>query len=89
MTKIVNDTDNAAPFNGVTRSDVPSDRVLKHALDAGVEGVIVIGIMPNGDKYFNSASADARTVLWQLERTKLYLLDVSETVDATPEHTNP
>ena len=71
-------TDNVVEWNGETRLDVPSDRILKHALDAGVEDVVVIGLMPDGGEWFESASADARTVLWLLERTKQLVLDTSE-----------
>ncbi len=89
MTKIVNDTANGAPFDGVTRLDVPSDHVLKYALDAGIENVVVIGVAPDGSEYLASASIDDRTVLWLLERAKRALLEASETVDTTPEHINP
>ena len=71
-------TDNVVEWNGETRLDVPSDRILKHALDAGIEDVVVIGLMPDGTEWFESASADARTVLWLLERTKQLVLDTSE-----------
>ena len=77
--------DNVVEWNGETRLDVPSERILKHALDAGIEDVVVIGLTPDGAEWFESASADARTVLWLLERTKQRVLDTSEMPFVEPE----
>ena len=76
---------NVVEWNGETRLDVPSERILKHALDAGIEDVVVIGIAPDGGEWFESASADARTVLWLLERTKQLVLDTSTMPSGEPE----
>ena len=74
----MNGADNVVEWDGETRLDVPSERVLQHAMDAGIEDVVVIGITREGDEWYESASADARTVLWLLERTKQRLLDTAE-----------
>ena len=65
-------------FTGITKLDLPAERVLQQAIDVGLEGVIVIGYTKDGDEYAVSSYADGGTVLWLLERTKTKLLAVPE-----------
>jgi hypothetical protein len=65
----------AIPFAGITKLDLPPDRILKEAADK-LEGVVIVGFDKDGDEYFASSYADGRTVLWLLERCKAVLLDV-------------
>lgn len=67
MSEIIN-------FNGKTRLDIPSDRVLESA-KGQLEGVVVIGWDKEGEEYFASSIADGGDVLWLLERCKQELLD--------------
>ena len=48
--------------------------VLRCAGEAMVRSVLVIGTDPSGEFYFASSSADARQVLWLLEKAKHFLL---------------
>ncbi len=77
------DNNVGSPFHSTTL-DVPSERILKHALDAGIEDVVVIGIAPDGGEWFESASANARTVLWLLERTEQLVLATVKVPPANP-----
>lgn len=63
-------------FRGVTRLDLPVDRILDAARDESLGCVIVIGYDGSGEEYFASSIADGADVLWLLERTKQRLLTV-------------
>lgn len=62
----------------VTRLDIPAERVLRRALDAGVERVVVLAYDADGNEYFASSIADGGTVLWLMERAKRELLDMGD-----------
>ena len=51
------------PFNGITRLDLPPERILQMAIEADLEGVIVIGYTKDGEEYAASSYADGGTVL--------------------------
>lgn len=61
-------------FNGVTRLDLPPDRILEQAIGK-LKGVIVIGWNEEGDFYGASSYADGGEALWLLEVCKKKLLD--------------
>ncbi len=65
----------------VTRLDVPAERVLQAALDAGLESVVIAGYSAEGNEYFVSSIADGGDVIWMLERFKLALLQGAFDVD--------
>lgn len=71
-------SDNVIPLAGVTRLDLPADRVLESAKEHCRDGVVIIGYDKDGDEYFASSIADYRTVLWLLERLKLRLLEIAD-----------
>lgn len=62
------------PFNGITKMDLPPERILEAAKGKDLEGVIIIGYDKEGGEYFASSYADGGTVLWLIERCKLALL---------------
>ena len=66
--------DNVVILPVVTRLDVPAERVLNAALDADLDGVVVIGKQKDGGYYFSSSLADGGDVLWLLEWAKLALM---------------
>jgi len=70
-------TDNLVYFDGITRLDMPPEKVLHAALDADMEGVVVIG-WQEGEFYAASSIADGGEVLWLLEKLKQHLLDAHE-----------
>ena len=61
-------------LNTVTSLDIPADRVLNAAVDAGLQHVIIAGYLPDGSEYFASSTASAPECLWMLERAKAELL---------------
>ncbi len=63
------------PYGGITRLDLPVDRVLSKAMERGMDGVIVIGYDGDGEEYFASTYASGGTVLWLLERCKARLMN--------------
>lgn len=65
--------DEVINFPGVTRLNLPPDRLLEGA-KGQLEQVIVIGYDLDGQEYFASSHADGGDVLWLLERCKLHLL---------------
>ena len=71
-------TENVIPLGGVTRLDIPTDRVLEAAKGHCSEGVIVIGWDDDGSLYFASSMADGGEVLWLLEMCKKRLLEEGE-----------
>lgn len=65
------------PFNGVTRLDLPVDRVLEQA-KSHLDGVVILGYEEDGSMYFASTFADGGQVLWLLEKCKEALMSVGE-----------
>ena len=66
MGKVIN-------IGGVTKLDLPVDRVLDAAKDR-LESVVIIGYDKDGGEYFASTIADGGDVMWLLERCKLKLM---------------
>jgi hypothetical protein len=67
--------DNIEYLNVVTRIDMPAERVLKGALEAGVTDAVICGWDAEGAFYFASNKADGAEVLWLLELAKKFLLE--------------
>ena len=63
-------------FPGVTRLDIPAERVLEWASKKDLKSVVVMGYTEDGDEYFASSIADGGEVVWLIERAKLKLLTV-------------
>jgi hypothetical protein len=64
-------------FTGITKLDLPVDRVLDAAKET-LEGVVIMGWTTDGEEYFASTYADGGTVLWLVERMKKMLLEVDK-----------
>lgn len=64
---------NVIDWHGITKHDLPPDRLLNAALDK-LESVVIIGFDKDGDEYFASSLADGGDVLWLMERAKIELL---------------
>lgn len=67
--------DNVIPIGGVTKLDIPADRVLEQAKEK-MEDVVLMGWDKDGELYFASTFSDGGGVLWLLEKCKQALLDV-------------
>ena len=64
-------------FTGITKLDLPPDRILDAAVGE-LEGVVILGYKKDGSEYFASSYADGGDVLWLLERCKKQLLEVDQ-----------
>lgn len=62
----------------VTSLDLPPERILRKAVEANLETVIVIGYDGDGNEYFAASSADGGGVVWALERAKMKLLRMAD-----------
>lgn len=68
---------NVVNFTGVTKLDLPPDRMLESAVGK-LEGVVLLGYTKDGEEYFASSYADGGDMLWLLERAKKALLSGDE-----------
>lgn len=59
---------------GVTKHDLPVERIIEGAQAADLKCIVVLGYDPEGGEYFASSISDGADVLWLLERLKLKLL---------------
>jgi len=64
-------SDNVLLFNGATMLDIPVDKVLKAAIEANMNNVIVIGDI--GDELYFASSIGARK-----EEKIIYLLELAK-----------
>ncbi len=60
----------------VTTLPIPSQRLLRKAIDGGVTNVVIIGYDPEGEFWFASSDADGGDILWLLELAKKKLLEI-------------
>lgn len=74
-------TDNVVEWGGITKLDMPADRVLNGALKAGLKTAIVVGIREDGKFYFASNKADGGETLWWLALAQKKLLDIGDSSD--------
>jgi hypothetical protein len=65
-------------FDGISRLDLPAERVLQAAIDARVETVVVLGYDADGEFYFASTKGDGGEVIWLMEIAKKKLLEMTE-----------
>lgn len=68
---------NVVLFTGITKLDLPPDRLLEAALGK-LEGVVILGYDKHGEEYFASSYASGSDVLWLMERLKKQLLEVGD-----------
>lgn len=62
----------------VTRLDLPPERIIEAAAEAGLTDIIVIGWKDDGDFYFAGNMADGGDALWLLEMAKRKLMEAAE-----------
>lgn len=65
-------------WRGITKLDLPPDRVLEGAAEAKLSGVVVLGYDADGNHFFSSSYADGGEVLWLLEKCKKRLLEMGD-----------
>jgi hypothetical protein len=65
--------DNVVNFNGITKLDMPPDRILEAAMGK-LDYVVIVGHCLDGNEYFASSKSDAGEVVWAFERAKHKLM---------------
>lgn len=68
---------NVVLFNGITRLDIPADRVITAAVGK-LQDVIIVGYDKDGGFYFASSKASGPEVVWLLELAKKILLEIGD-----------
>lgn len=71
--------DNIVEFTGLTKADIPANKVIKWA--DNLDEAIVVGIDELGELYVAGSMADAARVVYLLEMAKKYILDLGEEYD--------
>jgi len=71
-------TDNVINLPVVTTLDLPAERVLQEALNADLDGVVVIGYGKDGSEYMASSIAGGPEVNWLLDRCKSRMMAFDE-----------
>ena len=66
--------DKVVNFSGITRLDIPPERILRGALKRDLESVVVMGWTKDGDTYFASGMADGGDVMWLMRKCEQVLL---------------
>lgn len=69
-------------WQGATKLDLPAERVLQRAIDADLDGVVIVGYGKDGQEYFASTWADAAQASWHLQRG---IFKLNEMVDRVAE----
>jgi len=67
--------DNIVIWHGVTRHDLPVNRILDAAKEANLESVVIMGYQ-DGEFYFASSLADGGDVLWLMRNCEKRLLEI-------------
>lgn len=62
----------------VTRLNLPPERILDRAKEAGLTGVVVLGWDENAQEYVASSLADGAEMLWLLRRAEHLLMKEAE-----------
>lgn len=74
---MTDETSNVIEVDFDTRLDIPPERVIRGAANAGLEVCIVIGVK-NDNLFFASSQANSMETLWYLEHAKRFLLGLSD-----------
>lgn len=68
--------DNVVTLPCITRLNLPAERILQSALEADLDGAVVMGYR-DGEPYFASTYADGGDVMWLMELCKAKLLKIA------------
>lgn len=68
-------------FRGITKLDMPAEKVLKEALKADLKSVILCGFTKEGDIWASSSVADAGHAMWLIEMFRKRLLDAADSLE--------
>ncbi len=62
------------PFTGISILDIPPEKVLQAAIDAGVTEVVIVGTDNDGKQYIAASMASAPVIAWHLELARLRIV---------------
>ena len=68
--------ENAVELIGITKSEVPVERVLNGASKADLKHCIIVGTTNEDNLYFASSQADGGDILWMMEKAKQLLMEI-------------
>lgn len=68
--------DNVIPLRGLTKLDVPPEKVLAGAADGNLRQVVIIGWTGEGKMFFASSYGNGAETNWLLDQAKLALLEM-------------
>lgn len=68
-------TDNVIEFPGITKLDIPAERILRKAIEEKVTEVVICGYDEDGEMFIASSIASGPEVMWLLEVGKMRLLE--------------
>lgn len=72
------DTDNVIEFTGITRHDVPPERIVKHLGRLDIQEIVAVGFLEDGSEFFASSKSDGAAALWHLMRAQHKLMTYAE-----------
>ena len=67
--------DNVVIWHGITKHDLPPERLLEAAKER-VDSVVIMGWDKGGELYFASSMADGGNVLWLMRMCEKRLLEI-------------
>lgn len=70
-------SDNITPIKSITKDDINPDIILNNNIGL-LEGVVFAGITKDGEEVFASSYADAKEILWLIEKFKLKLMELEK-----------
>jgi hypothetical protein len=76
-------TDKVTEFDGLTKHDIPAEKVLQASIDAKVDPVVIVGYAENGELYVAGSSGDAITTLGLLVAAQHYVVEVANEQEAS------
>lgn len=71
-------------FPGITKLDIPPERIVAKINEESLSEVVVLGWKPDGSFYFASSIADGGDVLWLLRTAEIKLLQAGAVVPRDP-----
>jgi len=72
---------NVVEANVITKLDIPVERILQGAVNAGLSDVFVIGYDAEGDLFTSFSFANGPEALWMLELAKKRLMEIGDNDD--------
>jgi hypothetical protein len=65
-------------FTGITKLDLPAERIIGGAAKANLDAVVIIGFDGDGDFFFSANKADGGEVLWLMELARKKLMEIGD-----------